>query len=150
MRELKKTDKKEYHAPRKKKSSYTELEDVGEPVGILDEEDFSESRLTSGEDNPFKELENLITSKDIEVKTFLTDRQVVVMHKLGNLYDIYQEAGETSSAKMIKNYARTFMTLIINKNGLSRTQYIEAIGRGREKAEESRREKMMGAMGNML
>lgn len=133
-----------------KKMEYQEVEEYEQPAGILDNDDFEESMTDTKEDNPFKELENLITSKDINVKTFLTDRQVVVMHKLETLYGMYKNAGEMQSANMIKNYGTTFMTLIINKGGLSRSQYIEAIGRGREKAEETRRERMQEAMGNML
>lgn len=115
--------------------------------GVLDDDDFSETDYQSVETNPFKELENLISSKNIDVKTFLTERQVVHMHKLGTLYDLYRAAGMTDAATLIKGFADRFMTLIINKGGLSRSQFIEAIGRGRERAEEEQRRREAERLG---
>ena len=118
--------------------------------GVLDEDDFSEHNYQQSDDNPFKELQTLVTAKDIDVKTFLSERQVVVMHKLSTLSALFHTAGNEEGAGMIDHYINRFMTLIINKNGLSRSQYIEAIGKGRERAEESRREHLADKMGSIL
>lgn len=140
-----------------KKGEKREKSKKAEPVpfpeespGLLDDDFESYDRRAGQDDNPFKELENLITDKAIDVKTFLTDRQVVLMHKLETLKQIYEDAGDSEGAAMIRHFSQRFMTLIINKDGLSRSQFIEAIGRGRERAEEAKREKLQQYMGGLL
>lgn len=144
-RELKKkTKKEEASAP----AVYAERESF---QGLINDDDFEDVTPAPSDDNPFKELENLITAKGIDVKTVLTDRQVMVMHKLSTLQRLYEDEGHREGAALIKHYADRFMVLIINKNGLSRSQFIEGIGRGRERAEEARRERLQDAfMGRQI
>ena len=146
-RPMKKTKKEP--EPKKEPLPYNETE---LPIkGIIDEDDFIEQDYRRHQDdNPFRELETLVTGQGIDLKTLLTERQVVVMHKLSTLQKLYEEEGITEASTLIEHFATRFMTLIINKDGLSRSQYIEAIGKGRERAEESRREKLADKMGTML
>jgi hypothetical protein len=95
------------------------------------------------DNNPFKELRHLISDQQIDVKSILTDKQITVNHKLNTLQNLFEmESGSEEAqkcAQMLKHFSNRYMTLVINKDGLSRRQFIEALHRGGDRAEEARR-----------
>jgi len=131
------------------------------PISEYEEHDFDEEEEDTereDSDNPFKELRNLITAKDIDVKTVLSEKQVTRLQKINMLHSLLQTA-ETNLPvkskdylarkesiikvrKLVDNYQNSFMKLIINKDGLSRKQFIEALHKGSEKAEQSQQQKI--------
>jgi len=142
------------------KGIYGEKIDKVVPMQELEQHDFKEDEILEGADNesPFKELLNLISSDDIEVKTVLTENQVTRLQKMGMLYALLETAGDSlpKNSKdydkrvgniekvkdLVDNYSNCFMKLIINKDGLSRKQFIEALHKGSEKAEQSQQQKL--------
>lgn len=100
---------------------------------------------TINEDNPFKELKNLISKQDIDVKTILTDEQTIITHKLNTLEQMFRmehSKSSTDCAEMLKYFSDRYMTLAISKNGISRTQFIEALHKGDDKIQQSRQLKL--------
>lgn len=140
-------------------------EEVGDIVPIeeyekhdfdIDEEIPDDNKI----DNPFIELRNLISSKEIDVKTVLNSTQIVRLQKLNILEDLIDEGQDNMSNDnntkrrknlekikgLLKNYQNNYMKLVINREGLSRKQFIEALHKGSDKAEESKNQKLAEIM----
>lgn len=132
-------------APLKEDVSLQEELKALEGSRILND-DFDMGREKDSDDNnPFKELRHLITSKNIDVKTLLTEKQIIVNHKLNTLQnqlDMEDSSEAKKCAKMLDFFSNRYMTLVINKEGKSRQQFIEALHRGGDRAEEARRLKL--------
>lgn len=123
------------------RKSEAELARALPPEDVLDdkERDFFDGMGDSnGEkiENPFVELRNLITEDGIDVKTVLTSDQVLHMHKLDMMEELLGE--DAQALQMLRRFKQTYMKFIINKDGLSRKQFIEALHKGAEKAEQAR------------
>lgn len=113
--------------------------------------------------NPFVELKNLITEKNIKVKTILTEKQIIRLHRiqtvisdlnvtLSDFPENIKNATQRKKSmiavkKLLEEYNNNFMTLVINKDGLSRKQFIEALHKGSEKAEEAKNERVQQVLG---
>jgi hypothetical protein len=116
---------------------------------ILGEDTEIEDNDNMNNDNPFKELKNLISRQDIDVKSLLTDKQIVINHKLNMLQKLYEMDGSKSStecATMLKYFTNRYMTLVINKDGMSRKQFIEALHKGEDKAQQARQLKLQNGV----
>ena len=97
------------------------------------------------DDNPFKELKNLISKDDIDVKTILTDEQSIITHKLNTLEQMFRMEKSKSGnkcAEMLKFFSNRYMILAINKNGISRTQFIDALHKGEDKIQQAKQLKI--------
>jgi hypothetical protein len=119
------------------------MDDLDMP--ILGEDTDIEDNDNMSNDNPFKELKNLISKQDIDVKSLLTDKQIVINHKLNMLQKLYEMDSSESSmecATMLKYFTNRYMTLVINKDGMSRKQFIEALHKGEDKANQARQLKL--------
>lgn len=114
---------------------------------ILDEDVSLEKK--NDDDNPFKELKNLISKQEIDVKTVLNDHQVIALHKLNTLEQVFRNDDNLKShecAELLKYFTERYMTLVINKEGLSRRQFIDALHKGDEKVQESKQLKIRDGM----
>lgn len=149
----KERERKEEAATLKEMSNIKEnpaLKELEEP---FNDADFVTVADDNKVENPFVELRNLITSKNIEVKTILTPRQVTINHKLRTVSEqlrssvaVLKRSGISKEridninlvSQMIHNFSYDWLTLIINKDGTSRKQFIEALHKGAEKAEEAK------------
>jgi len=134
----------------------TDLEDVIEETkhDKLFNENVSieQSTKNNNEDKPFKELDTLINNKGIKTKTILNDSQIIHIHKLETLRQFLLQESEKlknddfkaleEAAHLIENFNNDFMSLLINKEGISRKQFIEAMHNGREKIEQNRHQKL--------
>lgn len=128
-------------ASRKGRKSEQELARALPPEDVLseNERDFFDSAEDARDDkveNPFVELRNLITGQGIDVKTVLTSDQILHMHKLDMMESLLSEDPE--ALETLRRFKKTYMTYIINKEGLSRKQFIEALHKGAEKAEQAK------------
>jgi hypothetical protein len=113
-------------------------------------ESFSEETGNEKIDNPFIELRHLITNKDIDVKTILTDEQIVMAHKLNNLSHILimsEDEDAEKGAERLNFFINNMFSLRINKDGTSRKQFIEALHKGSERAEQAKNERLQKIMG---
>lgn len=127
---------------KKKKQDLKEELEALEGSRIINEDLDLGNEKDKEENNPFKELRHLITDQHIDVKSILTEKQVTVNHKLNTLQNLFEMEDSSEARKcadMLKHFSNRYMTLVINKDGLSRKQFIEALHRGGDKAEEARR-----------
>lgn len=85
--------------------------------------------------NPFKEIAKLINSDDIKSKSILTGKQIIILTKLETVRDMYIQNDFIYQAKQIDLLVKNFMVLVISKDGTSRKQFIEAMQRGSDRAE---------------
>lgn len=138
------------------------IEDINSLTNLSDLEDMDEES-NKKVDNPFLELRQLVSDKKINVKTILTEPQIIRLHRINtviNDLDVSIESFDKSNRnseerikamnnvkKLLTGYTNNFMTLVINKEGTSRKQFIEALSKGTEKAEESRRDKTLKMLG---
>lgn len=151
---------------KKEKEKNIQIEEVSEPQEVELQEmpsltDDIETLNADNEkvDNPFIELRNLITKKGIDTRTILTEQQAIRLHRLRRISDIYHE--EIGSIKtndierlenmrkcksLVDSFGNDFMTLIINTDGTSRKQFIDALHKGAEKAEEAKAVKLESKM----
>lgn len=99
------------------------------------------------DNNSFKEISKLLTEDGIRSKTILNDKQIRYLTRIESMYEIYMENGMNYQAKQLKIIARNFMTMVVNKDGSSRKQFIEAMQRGADRAEALQAEKAMRTLG---
>lgn len=114
---------------------------------ILSEDSEIEESENKDNDNPFKELRNLIDDKKIDVKTILSENQIVINHKLSTIcsvLDNHKDDGSKKASELIKAFSNRFMVLSINKEGLSRKQFIDALHKGDDKVQEVKNQKLQG------
>jgi len=124
---------------------------LDEKLILSEDSDIAESE-NDNYDNPFKELRNLIDDKKINVKTILTENQIIINHKLDGICSILDNQKDEYSKKaseLISRFSKQFMTLSINKDGKSRSQFIEALHKGDDKVQEVKNAKMNNGVMNI-
>lgn len=144
----------------KDKGLYGEEIETTVPLSEYEDHDFDndETIIREDSDSAFKELRNLITSKDIDVKTVLSVNQITRLQKLSMLHKLLQSGRDNlpldtpdfevrqknidKVATLVYHFQNTFMKLVINKEGLSRKQFIEALHKGEEKVQQSQQQKL--------
>lgn len=148
MRKIKKNPHKAVVVVPKKRGALSEQERsliLGREDVVQHEEfkdfDGGDEPLENKSDNPFLELRALITGKDIDTKTVLTNEQIVHMHKLDMLEEFFNDEEEASL--ILERFKNSYMKYVINKDGISRKQFIEALQRGAEKAEQAQASKVL-------
>lgn len=91
------------------------------------------------EHNPLKTIEKLITRDDIDIKTVLSQRQLIIMHRLGVVENVFRTEAEKGDPvareceELMGHFGTRFFELAVNQNGLSREQLIKGIHRAEER-----------------
>ena len=95
------------------------------------------------ESNTFKVLDSMLDSKNVKTKTEL--EVPLKMAQLLLIADWVEDAGMDRAAKKIKNFAESYMTLVISKDRKSRSEVISVLAETM-KEERNMKQKLTSGM----
>lgn len=128
--------------PRFKPKDITYIEE--EPPQNLD--DLGIQTIKQEEESIYKDLKTMVTKEDIDTKTILTPDQIERAHRLDMFRETLEEDNENEDVKesirLIQYFNKRMFELKVNKNGLSREQFIKIVEGGERKIQEAQQNKI--------
>lgn len=117
-----------------------------EPEKFEDFESLGVQNINEKEESPFKDLKTMVNKEDIDVKTYLTSEQIEQAHRINNFAEVlrneYNDKDCQEAVKLLDFFTQRAFELKVNKDGLSRKEFIQIVGEGEKKVQEAQQSKL--------